>query len=245
MNSKKLVINTLVFIDDLKSGIPQSTIIDKIQELGIKNVEVRREFIKDFNKEIIDIKEKSNKYKINLFYSVPEWIFKENKLRYEEIEGYFTEANKMNCRNVKLNIGEVEELLIEDVNKIENLCNRYNIKATIENDQTFENGRADKIYKFLKRNRELGGSISFTFDVGNWIFQNEDSSINAEILSEFVTYIHLKNVDENRGNTLIDKGILNLKNILDKLPKDVPMALEYPCKSMDEIKLEINKALKL
>lgn len=245
MDSKKLVINTLVFIDDLKSGITQSTIIDKIKELGIKNVEVRREFIKDFNKEIIDIKEKSNKYKINLFYSVPEWIFKENKLRYKEIEGYFIEANKMNCKNVKLNIGEVEELLIEDVNRIENLCNRYNIKATIENDQTFENGRAEKIYKFLKRNRELGGSISFTFDVGNWIFQNEDPSINAEILNEFVTYIHLKNVDENRGNTLIDKGILNLKNILDKLPKDVPMALEYPCKSMDEIKLEINKALKL
>lgn len=245
MDSKKLVINTLVFIDDLKSGIPQSTIIDKIQELGIKNIEVRREFIKDFNKEIIDIKEKANKYKINLFYSVPEWIFKENKLRYKEIEGYFIEANKMNCKNVKLNIGEVDELLIEDVNKIKELCNRYNIKITVENDQTFENGRAEKIYKFLKRNRELGGSISFTFDVGNWVFQNEDPVINAEILSDFVTYIHLKNVDKNRGNILIDKGILNLKNILDKLPKNLPMALEYPCQSIEVVRLEIDKALNL
>lgn len=243
MDNEKLVINTLVFIDDLKSGVPQSIIIDKVQELGIKNVEVRREFIKDFTREIVDIKEKTNKYKINLFYSIPEWIFKENKLRDKEIEGYFIEANKMNCENVKLNIGEVNELLIEDVNKIEELCKKYNINLTIENDQTFENGRAEKIYKFLKRNRELGGSISFTFDVGNWIFQNEDSIINAEILNEFVTYIHLKNVDENRGNTLIDKGILNLKNILDKLPKDLPMAIEYPCYSIDELRLEIDKAL--
>ena len=85
MEKEKLVINTLVFLDDLKSGVEQSVIINKVNKLGIKNVEVRREFIKDFNKEILDIKEKAIKYNIDLFYSIPEWIFKEDKLRRDDI----------------------------------------------------------------------------------------------------------------------------------------------------------------
>ncbi|WP_066891695.1 sugar phosphate isomerase/epimerase [Clostridium nigeriense] len=244
MKSDKLVINTLVLLDDLKKGISQSDIMDKINEMGIKNVEIRREFIKDFHEEIIRIREKANKNNMKLFYSVPEWLFKENNLRINEIEGFFNEAYKMNCHNIKMIIGEVNEITKEDSKIINDLCERYSIKLTVENDQTAENGRVEKIYNFLKRNRELGGNISFTFDVGNWIFQDEDPIKNAEILNSFVTYVHLKNIDESRGNTLIDKGILSLKDILNKLPKDLPMALEYPCCSMEEIKLEIKKALK-
>ncbi|MGG7143098.1 sugar phosphate isomerase/epimerase family protein [Clostridium nigeriense] len=245
MEKEKLVINTLVFIDDLKSGVPQSNIIDKVNKLGIKSIEVRREFIKDFNKEIIDIKEKANIYNINLFYSVPECLFRADKLRRKEIEGYFNEAYNMNCHNVKMNIGEVNELSVEDVKEIDELCKKYEIKLTVENDQTCENGKSEKIYNFLKRDRDLGGNISFTFDVANWIFQDEDPIKNSELLKDFVSYIHLKNADDNRKNTLLDTGILNLEKILNNLPKNLPMALEYPCTSIEEVKLEIEKALKL
>lgn len=245
MEKEKLVINTLVFLNDLKNGVEQSVIIDKVNEIGIKNVEVRREFIKDFNNEIVDIKEKASKYNMDLFYSVPEWLFKGDKLRRNEIEEYFNEAYNMNCHNVKINIGDITELSVEDVNIIEGLCEKYNIKLTVENDQTEENGRSEKIYSFLKKNRELGGNISFTFDVGNWIFQEEDSVKNSELLKDFVAYVHLKNVDKDGKNTLLDKGILNIEKILNNLPKNLPMALEYPCTSIEEVELEIKKALKL
>lgn len=244
MKREKIVINTLVLLEDLKSGVPQSLIMDKVNDIGIKNVEIRREFIKNFNEEVLNIREKANKYNMRIFYSVPELLFKANKLRVKEIEGFFNEAYNMSSHNIKMIIGEIDELTEEDVNIINDLCEKYSIELTVENDQTPENGRVEKIYNFLKRNRELGGNISFTFDVGNWIFQDEDPIKNAEILNSFVTYVHLKNIDESRGNTLIDKGILSLKDILNKLPKDLPMALEYPCCSMEEIKLEIKKALK-
>jgi sugar phosphate isomerase/epimerase len=245
MEKEKLVINTLVFFDDLKNGVDQSIIIDKVNKLGIKNVEVRREFIKDFNKEILDIKGKANRYNINLFYSVPECLFVENKLRKKEIECYFNEAYNMSCHNVKMNIGEISELLVEDVKVIDELCNKYFIKLTVENDQTAENGRVEKIYNFLKQDRELGGDITFTFDVGNWIFQGEDPVKNSELLKDFVTYVHLKNADDNRKNTLLYEGVLNLENILNNLAKNLPMALEYPCTSIEEVELEIKRALKL
>ncbi len=243
MRIEDLVINTLVFIDDLKNGQLQSEILDKIIKIGIQNIEVRREYIKDFSKELVDIREVANKNNITLFYSVPETLFKEGKLRKLDIEQYFNEAYKMNCNYIKMNIGQVNELSKEDTDIISELCNKYSVYLTVENDQTEENGRCDKIYNFLSLNRKLGGNISFTFDVGNWIFQEEDPIKNAERLKEFVTYIHLKNVDDNKGNSLIDKGILDLEKILEILPKGLPMALEYPCASIDEVQGEINKVL--
>lgn len=243
MNKKNLVINTLVFLNDLKSGVPQSKILDKLIEIGIQNIEVRREYIKDFNKELIDIKEKANNNNITIFYSVPEVLFKEGKLRKVAIEEYFNEALKMNCHYIKMNIGQVNELSKEDSDTISELCKKYLVKLTVENDQTEENGRCDKIYNFLSLNKKLGGDISFTFDVGNWIFQDEDPIRNAEILKNFVTYIHLKNVDDKRKNTLINEGKLDLEKILEILPKNLPMALEYPCTSIEEVQGEINKVL--
>ena len=245
MNREDLVINTLVFLDDLKSGVPQSLLLDKINELGIKNAEVRREFIKNFNEELIEIRKKAKSYNMTLFYSVPEWLFKEDKLRGREIEEYFKEAYAMNCHYVKMNIGEVSKLSRQDTDIINELCKKYSIKLTIENDQTEENGKMDKIHKFLLESKELDGDISLTFDVGNWIFQNEDPIKNAEILSDFVVYIHLKNTDENRKNVLLDQGTLDLKKILNLLPRDLPMAIEYPCKSIDEVKEEIIKAINI
>lgn len=244
MKREKIVINTLVLLEDLKSGVPQSLIIDKVNDIGIKNVEIRREFIKNFDEEVLNIREKANKYNMRIFYSVPELLFKANKLRVKEIEGYFNEAYNMSSHNIKMIIGEIDELTEEDVNIINDLCEKYAIKLTVENDQTPENGRAEKIYSFLKRNKELGGNISFTFDVGNWIFQDEDPIKNAERLKEFVTYVHLKNATEDRKNTLIDKGILNIEKILINLPNNLPMALEYPCGSIEEINSEIEKILK-
>lgn len=244
MEKDKLVINTLVFIEDLKAGVPQSSIMDIINELGIKSVEIRREFIKDFSKEILDIREKSKTYKMRVFYSVPEWIYKEGKVRFKDIETYFKEAYEMNCSNIKMNIGEVKEVSKEDIEKLNRLSEKYNVKITVENDQTAENGRAEKIYNFLNKVRELKGNISFTFDVANWVFQEEDPIKNAKLLKEFVTYIHVKNIGKKRNNVLLDEGLLDLEKILSDLPQNLPMALEYPCRTKEQLSLEINKILK-
>lgn len=245
MDKSKLVINTLVFIEDLKNGVPQSLIMDKLKELEIKNVEIRREFIKDFNKEVLEIKEKSKVHDMRLFYSVPEWIYEEGNLRATDIESYFKEAYEMNCNNIKMNIGEIKEVSKEDIEKINGLCEKYDIRLTVENDQTAENGRSEKIYDFLTKVKNLGGNISFTFDVGNWIFQEEDPVKNAELLSSFVIYVHLKNIGKKRNNVLIDQGVLDIKKIVDLLPKNLPMALEYPCETKEQLALEITKILNL
>lgn len=181
---------------------------------------------------------------MNLFYSVPEWVYKGGKLRYDELNQYFEEAYKMNCHNIKFNIGELGEVSNDDIEKLNELCEKYEIEMTVENDQTAENGRSEKIYDFLTKVKEINGKITFTFDTGNWLFQNEDPYKNAELLNSFVTYIHLKYVTQDRFNCLLDEGIVNWKKLLEILP-NVPVAFEYPCRDKEQLQLEIDKVIKL
>ena len=244
MNKNQLVVNTLVFLNDLKNGINQSLIMDTINDLGIKNIEVRREFIKDFDKELETIREKSKLYNMNIYYSVPEWMYKENKLLVDDIEKYLKEAKKMNCHQVKLNIGQYDEVTVEDIEILNKFSGKYKVKLTVENDQTSLNGKSEFINKFLVQAKKLGGDITFTFDIGNWVFQEEDPLKNAALLKSFVTYIHLKDMDKERNNVLLNEGVIDWEKVIDKLPKDLPIALEYPCNTKEILQLEINKIYK-
>ncbi|BCZ49095.1 hypothetical protein psyc5s11_51620 [Clostridium gelidum] len=243
MEKNQLVINTLVFLNELKKGLDQSVMMDTVHELGINNIEIRREYIKDFEKEIATIKEKSKLHNMNIFYSVPEWVYKENKLLAHDIEKYFKEAYEMNCHNVKLNIGQYKEVNNEDIQRINELSKKYEVKMTVENDQTSLNGKVQSINQFLCQVKKHKGNITFTFDIGNWFFQDEDPLENAELLNEFVTYIHLKDISKERNNVLLNEGVIEWKKVLDKLPKGLPIAIEYPCETKEKLQLEINKIL--
>lgn len=244
MDRDKLVINTLVFLEELKKGTKQSVLMDIINELEIKNIEIRREFIKDFDKELASISEKSKLYNMKVYYSVPEWLYKENELLTGNLEKYFKEAKDMNCHHIKLTIGEYSGVNIKDIEVINELSEKYQVNLTIENDQTSLNGKSEAINKFLVEVKKLKGRVTFTFDIGNWVFQGEDPLKNAQLLKPYVTYIHMKDIDNEKNNVLLNEGGIDWKSVLDKLPKDVPIALEYPCDTKEILQIEINKILK-
>lgn len=245
MDKNNIVINTLVFLDELNSGVKQSSLIRDIHALEIRKAEVRREFIKDFEVELQEIRAAAEELQMELYYSVPKYLYVDGQLNTDEIEGYFKEAERMNCRNVKFNIGDYNNITSENVYKINSLCDKYSIKLTVENDQTEENGRSEKIKTFLETAKKLDMKISCTFDVGNWLWQKEDPTENAYKLRPYVTYIHLKDayVEGKPQAAFLDKGIIPWRSILDIFDKNVPVAIEYPCNpdALARLKEEIAK----
>lgn len=245
LNKDQIVINTLVFLEQHQLGIPQSAMIDWVNESECKNIEIRREFIRDFNAELNDIKTKSEQYGISVFYSIPDVLYENHKLKSERFELYCKEAEKMNCHSIKLNIGDFDNVSLEDLKAITEQLEKYSVTLRVENDQTESNGKASKIYHFLSLVKQLGGDISFTFDIGNWLFQNEDPFENAKLLRQFVTYIHIKNLDRSKNTVLLNEGIIDLKNVLNQFSNDVPIAIEYPIISKEQLDSEINNILHL
>lgn len=245
MQKSNIVINTLVFLEDLNKGVKQSKLLKDIHDLGINKVEVRREFIKDFEAELQEIKDISEELQMEIYYSVPRYLYVGGKLNIDEIEQSFKEARKMNCRNVKLNIGDYIDISSENVYKINSLCDKYSLKLTIENDQTKENGQAQRINEFLRAAEAFGMKISCTFDIGNWFWNKEDPKENAYKLKLYVTYIHLKdvNIKGEMQVVLLDQGIIPWRSILEIFDKNIPVAIEYPIHpdTILRLKKEIDK----
>lgn len=245
MQKSNIVINTLVFLEDLNNGVKQSKLLKDIHGLGINKVEVRREFIKDFDTELQEIRVISEKFEMEIYYSVPRYLYVGGELNIDEIEQSFSEAAKMNCRNVKLNIGDYNHISSENVCEINSLCDKYWVVLTVENDQTKENGQVIKIKEFLTAAQTFGMKVSCTFDIGNWLWQKEDPKENTYKLKPYVTYIHLKDVymNDKPKAELLDQGVIPWRSILEIFDKNIPVAIEYPCfpDTLAVLKKEISK----
>ncbi|MGO2083044.1 sugar phosphate isomerase/epimerase family protein [Vagococcus sp.] len=231
---KKLVLNFLVFEEDIKQGILQQELLKRAKGLGFSKVELRREYFKDISQEISVIKEIAKTEKIELFYSVPDEIFIEGKLN-PKLKAYLKEAEEMGVSHIKWNIGDFTTE--SSVDELGDLITK-NIEINVENDQTKTSGTSQAISDFMKVINKKGLDIGYVYDLGNWRFVGEDELMAAKKLKEFVRYIHLKDVAyeaEQPKAACLDQGSLDWRKVLAILPSNVPVAIEYPTTSAAEI----------
>lgn len=232
MEQNRLMVNTLFFLPDLQSGVKQAELLNTVAACGVDSVEIRREFIHDFAEECRGIYEKAKSLKMQLYYSVPDTLFDGGDLKKQAVERYFSEASAMGCTHIKLNIGEYgDKVRQEDISFLSSLCSRNGIALTVENDQTAQNGRLKKIQAFLECTSVQKGSIGMTFDIGNWLWQQEAPLMAARVLSQYTTEIHLKDVATTPDvhTVLLDAGEIDWRQIIREFSPSVPIALEYPC----------------
>lgn len=244
MKKENIVLNTLVFMNAHKKGVKQVKMMETCKELGVNIVEIRREFFENIDTEIEEVGAKAKELSLKVLYSVPEYMYINKELQFYNIEKYFTEAKIMNTKQVKVVIGDYEVIKSEDVINMNELCEKYGMKLLVENDQSKENGKADKILVFVKEYKKLGGKIGVTFDVGNYVWQKESPIENAKKLAPYVEYIHLKDVNslDKPSTVYLSEGVLDWKDVLDLLPQDLLLALEYPCdETFKQLETEINK----
>jgi sugar phosphate isomerase/epimerase len=231
----QLGINLLVFKNDLDNGREQEKILGEIGNLGVSIAEIRREYLKNSNEELKKINKLAKELNIEIYYSVPEKIACEKRIN-SNIKTYFEEAKQMGSTHIKFNIGDLENLDLDEIKKLQDIISYFNIKVTIENDQTLENGNLKCVRNAIDFINTNSLSIGYTFDLGNWYWQNEDPKNAFDILNSNITVFHLKNVDflnDNLNTTLLSEGKIDWKSMLNKLSKDVPIIIEYPIKKED------------
>lgn len=233
MKDNQLVLNLLVFAEKVEKGALQAELIQEAAHLGFANVEIRREYFKDLEKEMPVIKKIAEELKITLFYSVPEEVFIEGKLN-PQLSVYLEEAKAMGVKHIKWNIGDFQELPVAELKAL----TKQGIAINIENDQTQTSGTIQAIAKFMEAVTKNQLNIGYVYDLGNWRFVGEDEVEAAEKLKDYVRYIHIKDVtyiDEKPTATDLGTGVIDWQKVLTILPKDVPVAIEYPTTENNQI----------
>lgn len=235
-------INTLVYMDALHKGVAQSEILPRIAKLGVALAEVRREFITE-DHEFDAIAQAKTDNHLQLFYSVPESITVDGDVN-PGFERYLKEARRMGVSNVKFNQGDVKDVNPEVLHHIDNVAAQYGVTLSIENDQTPENGTFFCTQASLVRITANNSSIGYTFDLGNWYWRKEDAEQAFTKLLEYITVFHLKNVNgvsdsKNLSTTMLQDGVIDWRNMLKRLPEEVPIFLEFPIPE-DRINEQLN-----
>lgn len=236
MESTQVVLNNLLFEQAHQQGELQLVMLQKINSFGIKNAELRREYFNDIKVETPAIANYAKEQKMTLFYSVPEDLFKAGKLN-PTLTEYFQEAKELGVQYLKFNIGAFEGWHVDDIHQIQNLLS-MGMAVNIENNQTQQAGRIEVIDKFMQATEKAGVNIGYVYDLGNWRYVGQDEIEAAEQLASYVRYIHVKDgfgTHPNATTVTLGHGEIDWQKVLQILPKKIPVALEYPTNSSDEI----------
>ncbi|MDI6878113.1 MAG: TIM barrel protein [Desulfitobacteriaceae bacterium] len=250
MNREQIVVNTIVFLNELAGGKPQVELLEGIHLLGLTKVEIRREYLRVFPDDLLQIKRAAQVHQVEVFYSVPDGLFKQGELQGRALEQYLAEADRLGAKLVKFSVGEFNGFSVESLTKLKQILAEFAGIVTVENDQTKQSGTMKTNREFLRVCQENDLRIYGTFDVGNWYWVGEDPLTNAVELKDYICYIHLKDaVCENSGvrAASLDQGSIAWRQVLQGLPSGLPVAIEYPCgdRPLEVLGEELSKLLEL
>jgi sugar phosphate isomerase/epimerase len=230
--SKDIVINLLTFADAVAKGSRQVDCFSEVASLGVKKVEVRREWIKDFTSELSEMNGKAEELGLEIYYSIPGVLFKAGKLDRDSLQQIFQEARILGATRVKFAVGEFDANAQSELLDLKEILSEHTILVTVEGDQSPANGRLEPILALMNACRTNNIPVYATFDVGNFVFVGQEPLYNAVKLSSHVRYIHLKDVEMTPQGPKVrrlDGGHINWRAALSLLPKGVPMGIEFPC----------------
>jgi sugar phosphate isomerase/epimerase len=245
---ENIVINTIVFKDLIDTGVKQWETFELVKSLGVSNIEIRREWIVDFQREIEIMALEAERQTIELLYSVPISLFSEKHLNKNNVLTCLDEAERMKMKMVKFTIGDFDAANLDAIRELKAILRNRNMMVTVENDQTMQSGKLKVLKDFLACCKEHGVPMYCTYDIGNWCWVNENPVNNALNLAEYVRYIHLKDVSYENDKPVaqfLGKGIVDWQTILKLLPQNVPLGIEYPCgpEPLEVLKDAINKLI--
>lgn len=240
--NQPIVVNTLEFQKELQNGTPQASLFKKIASLGATGVEVRREYINDMGRELADIKTNSQKFNLTVFYSVPDEVFVNGQLN-DQLPTYLAEGAQMGITAIKFNTGDYAHFQ-GDLKAALTPIVSTGIQVNVENDQTQVSGTIAPLKQFLGAVKEQQIDLGYVYDLGNWRYVGEDEITAAHELSEYTRYIHLKDIKTVAGKPTVvplDDGELDWHEVLNILPKGLPIAIEYPSANDEVVSTGIAK----
>ncbi len=242
----KWVLNTIAYGDLMKDdNFSQLDMIDSIQKLGFKYVELRSEYFNDTNQELAALKQASEQAELTVFLSVPAPLFDQGHL-HSELESFFAMAKAVGAVQLKLNLGAFNpETVAGDMKLVNALIDQYQIHLVLENDNTLATGSSDYFKNFLKdfKHDQLG----MCFDVGNFLFFDENPVAAVKNVLPFVDYVHLKQVEQATRTTLtgLSVGSVDIPAVLTEVSKEIPVAVEcqYMASDIEEVEEQIKTDL--
>lgn len=233
------VLNAIAYGDLMaQESFGQLDMIDSVKGLGFDYIELRSEYFDGSDQELVDLKAANKEAGLTVFLSVPAPLFEDGLLK-PELEDYFELAQAVGAVQLKVNLGAYnQETVATDMTLVNNLINRFGISLTLENDITKATGASDYFKAFLQDNGN--DKVGMCFDVGNFLYFDEDPVTAVKNVLPLVHYVHLKQVEQATNTSLagLSVGDVDIVAVLKEIDLAIPIAIECQYKASDIAEVE-------
>lgn len=245
MEKRELIINTIVFKEDLDAGKPQLDLLERLHDLGFQRVEIRREFLREPVDELHALRERADALGLALFYSVSEDFATDGAL-HSDLDKFRDEALILGAPFVKLNVGDSKALSLSTLSPLKALL-KEGPGLALENNQDPTKATVANACQMMSLIEEAQLPIPFVFDTGNWYWLGESTSQAAAKLAPVTNYLHCKNYGREAGDivfTGLFDGEVDMVDLLSQFAHVSYLALEYPC-SEEQLSKDVERLLAL
>ncbi|MBM7635479.1 sugar phosphate isomerase/epimerase family protein [Streptococcus saliviloxodontae] len=243
VNRSDLIINSIAFLDDVNKGHRQIEFLDKVSELGLHAFEVRREFLKNGETELTEIRQEADQKQIKLYFSVNEDLIVNNKIN-PNLATLFEEAEILGAPFIKLNIGDASQVSLVELESLKDILDGP-IGLRLENNQTPGHASLANCKHIMKLVEQAGLPIRFVFDTANWIWVSESIEEAREQLEPVTSYLHCKNYQLEDGQPKIASyydGLIDIEALEEQFSHLDAVAFEYPA-SFEQLKADVARYL--
>lgn len=219
----------------------QTSFINLIASSGAFGVEIRRELFLEEKPPLEGLRHEIQHYQLFTVYSAPIELWKKNhQLNEQELSMIFEEGKRLGAKWIKVSLGHFDKVQ-SNVNQLRTFLNEQpEILLLVENDQTLHGGNVTNIKSFFESATEQDVQVKMTFDAGNWYYSNQDVDEALSQLSQYVLYLHLKQVDQDNGELVtvpLQKNIgHSWERVMNSLPSHLVKALEFPIQPKERTK---------
>ncbi|WP_460043414.1 sugar phosphate isomerase/epimerase family protein [Pseudomonas sp. S2_H01] len=214
----------------------QASFIPLLVEAGVTRIELREELFNG-RQDLAALGEAIRAQGLECLYSAPLELWLEGQRQPNPaLEPTLQRASACGAAWLKVSLGHLTE--DSDVAALADRLARYDVHLLVENDQTPQGGRIEPFTDFFARVDALQMPIGMTFDIGNWMWQDQSASSAARQLGRFVEYVHCKAVVRNPAGKLIavppaPTDLHQWEQLLKHMPGGLPRAVEYPLQGED------------
>ena len=230
-----IIVAASAFAPDTEVGARgQDALVPILKDVRADGIEIRRELFgeRETGLAMDRLKEAVANSGLLAVYSAPvEMWGADGTWNEREMETAYDEAQRLGAFLLKTSLGRFDPAR-SDLEALRRLIERGRIVVAVENDQTEYGGTVEALSHYFRACRERNIPAKMTFDIGNWHWTGEDPLEAAERFSEHVGYIHCKHAEKRDGAwiglPLPAESNARWREVLAALPRDVPLAIEYP-----------------
>ncbi|GAB3382688.1 sugar phosphate isomerase/epimerase family protein [Azotobacter armeniacus] len=173
---------------------------------------------------------------LDCLYSVPLELWTTQGRLADALEPTLARALVCGARWLKVSLGHYRAGA--DLSDLARLVERQPLQLLVENDQTAQGGRIDALQAFFAEAEARNLDIGMTFDIGNWLWQEQPVDEAAQRLGRYVRYVHCKAVGRNDDGKRValppePVDLQQWQRLFRQFPAGVPRAIEYPLQGDD------------